>query len=189
MIKYIIMGKSLAKKEEQEDNNKTLVVKERARALTAAEFHRLAEVPPAIEWFGNIRNEKTRRVYRSDVQDFMRFVGIQSPEEFRIVTRAHVIAWRDTLIARKRADASIRRALSALSSLFMYLCNANAVTFNPVTGVERPSEGSNEGRTPALGDAQARALLEAPQGDTVKDKRDRAILATLLYHEIGRAHV
>jgi integrase/recombinase XerD len=158
-----------------------VVVKEGARALTAAEFHRLAEVPPAIEWFGNIRNEKTRRAYRGDVQDFMQFVGIRAPEEFRIVTRAHVIAWRDTLLARKRADASIRRALSALSSLFMYLCNANAVTYNPVTGVERPSEGANEGRTPALGDAQARALLEAPQGDTIKDKRDRAILATLFY--------
>jgi integrase/recombinase XerD len=136
-----------------------------------------------------IHNEKTRRAYQRDVQDFMRFVGIQSPEEFRIVTRAHVIAWRDTLLARKRADASIRRALSALSSLFKYLCNANAVTFNPVTGVERPSEGANEGRTPALGDAQARALLEAPAGDTVKDKRDRAILATLLYHGLRREEV
>jgi integrase/recombinase XerD len=49
-------------------------------------------VPPAIEWFGNIRNEKTRRAYKSDVQDFMRFVGIQNSEEFRIITRAHVIA-------------------------------------------------------------------------------------------------
>jgi integrase/recombinase XerD len=183
------MGKELVKNEGQEDPNTTLVVKESARALTAAEFHRLAEVPPAMEWFGNIRNEKTRRAYKSDVQDFMRFVGIQSPEEFRIVTRAHVIAWRDTLLARKRADASIRRALSALSSLFMYLCNANAVTYNPVTGVERPSEGANEGRTPALGDAQARALLEAPAGDTVKDKRDRAILATLLYHGLRREEV
>jgi hypothetical protein len=105
MIKYIIMGKSGTKTEGQEDHNKTLVVKERARALTAAEFHRLAEVPPAIEWFGNIRNEKTRRAYKRDVQDFMRFVGIRAPEEFRIVTRAHVIAWRDTLLPRKRADA------------------------------------------------------------------------------------
>jgi integrase/recombinase XerD len=92
------MGKSLAKNEGQEDNNKTLVVKERARALTAAEFHRLSEVPPAIEWFGNIRNEKTRRAYRRDVQDFMRFVGIENSEEFWIVTRAHMIAWRDTLL-------------------------------------------------------------------------------------------
>src|SRR5919198_6633802 len=43
----IIMGKRGAKNEGQEDHNKTLVVKE--RALTAAEFHRLAEVPPAID--------------------------------------------------------------------------------------------------------------------------------------------
>jgi integrase/recombinase XerD len=75
------MGKSLAKNEGQGDNNKTLVVKECARVLTAAEFHRLSEVPPAIEWFANIRNEKTRRAYRRDVQDFMRFVGIHAPEE------------------------------------------------------------------------------------------------------------
>jgi hypothetical protein len=73
MIKSIIMGKGMAKNEGQEDNNKTLAVKERARVLTAAEFHRLSEVPPAIEWFGNIRNEKTRRAYKSDVQDFMHF--------------------------------------------------------------------------------------------------------------------
>jgi integrase/recombinase XerD len=111
--------------------------------LTAAEFHRLSEVPPAIEWFGNIRNEKTRRAYKSDVQDFMRFVGIQNSEEFRIITRAHVIAWRDTLLVRKRADTSIRRALSALSSLFIYLCNTNAIDFNPVTGVERATAATN----------------------------------------------
>src|ERR671930_378148 len=122
------MGKELQKSEGREDNNTTLVVKEPARALTAAEFHRLAAVPPAIEWFGNIRNEKTRRAYRSDVQDFMGFVGIQDPEEFRIVTRAHVIAWRDTLLARKRADASIRRASPVLPWLHKYLVIANAET-------------------------------------------------------------
>jgi hypothetical protein len=32
--------------------------------------------------------------------------------------------------------------------------------FFGVTGMERPSEGPNEGKTPALGDIQARALLE-----------------------------
>ena len=44
----------------------------------------------------------------------------------------------------------------------------------------------NEGSTPALGDAQARRLLEAPPPDTLKGVRDRAILATLLYHGIRR---
>ena len=41
---------------------------------------------------------------------------------------------------------------------------------------------SNEGTTPPLSDEQARRLLEAPPEDTLKGIRDRAILATLLYH-------
>jgi hypothetical protein len=54
----------------------------------------LAEVPPELEWFANIDNEKTRRAYQGDVGDFSGFVGIERPGEFRIVTRAHLIAWR-----------------------------------------------------------------------------------------------
>jgi integrase/recombinase XerD len=73
-----------------------------------------------------------------------------------------------------------------LSSLFDYLCERNAVTGNPVDGVKRPMANGNEGSTPALGDAQARKLLEAPPADTLKGVRDRAILATLLYHGIRR---
>ena len=37
-----------------------------------------------------------------------------------------------------------------------------------------------------FGDAQARKLLDAPPADTLKGVRDRAILATLLYHGIRR---
>ena len=39
---------------------------------------------------------------------------------------------------RGLAPATIRRKLSALSSLFDYLCERNAVTGNPVDGVKRP---------------------------------------------------
>ena len=60
------------------------------------------------------------------------------------------------------------------------------MTHNPVKGVKRPSVESYEGKTPALGDHQARALLEAPDGISIKGKRDRAILATLLYHALRR---
>ena len=79
------------------------------------------------------------------------------------------------------SPASIRRKLSALSSLFDYLCERNAVDGNPVDSVKRPMANSNEGSTPALGDAQAQRLLVAPGVDTLKGVRDRAILATLLY--------
>ena len=78
-----------------------------ARLLTAAEFQKLADVPPEVEWFANLANAHTRRAYENAVKDFMRFAGIFRPEEFRTVTRAHLIAWRDELRrarARRRDD-------------------------------------------------------------------------------------
>lgn len=156
------------------------------RALTAAEFQGLASVPPEAEWFANIDNPKTRRAYRIDIHEFMNFLGIGQPPEFRRVTRAHVLAWRKDLERRSLSRASIRRKLAALSSLFEHLCDANAVTHNPVKGVKRPKVESYEGRTPALGDHQARALLNAPNADALKGKRDRAILSVFLYHGLRR---
>jgi site-specific recombinase XerD len=154
--------------------------------LSPSQFQALAEVPPEIEWLANITNQKTRRAYQVDVAEFSRFAGLQNPAELRTITRAHVIAWRKDMESRQLADSSIRRKLSALSSLFDYLCERNAVAGNPVDGVKRPQSQSGEGSTPALGDREARALLDAPAEDTLKGIRDRAILATLLYHGIRR---
>jgi integrase/recombinase XerD len=131
-------------------------------------------------------NKATRRAYENALKDFMNFTGIQNPEEFRIVTRAHIIAWRDDLLSRSLSSMSIRHRLAALSSLFEYLCEKNTVTHNPVKGVKRPAVESYEGKTPAIGDHQARELLDAPDGSSLKGKRDRAILATLLYHALRR---
>ncbi|MCH7753641.1 site-specific integrase, partial [candidate division KSB1 bacterium] len=143
--------------------------------LSRAEFQKLAEVPPEAEWFANLDNEKTRRAYKLDLQDFMSFVGLQRVEEFRLVTRAHIIAWRKSLESKKLSGATIRRKLAALSSLFEYLCEHNAVPTNPVKGVKRPKVETYEGKTPALGDHQARQLLDAPDATKLKGKRDRAL--------------
>src|SRR6202167_2907232 len=116
----------------------------------------------------------------------MRSPGIFRPEEFRTVTRAPLIARRDELRGRGLGGATIRHRLAALASLCEYLCDQNAVTHNPVKGVERPKTESGEGQTPALGDHQARKLLDAPDKDTIKSKRDRAILSTLLFHALRR---
>jgi site-specific recombinase XerD len=116
----------------------------------------------------------------------MRFAGVGRPEEFRIVTRAHIIAWRDDLTRRALSGGTIRRRLASLASLFDYLCDKNAVAHNPANGVERPKTESGEGKTPALADHQARKLLDAPQDDSLRSKRDRAILSTLLFHALRR---
>lgn len=95
-------------------------------------------MPPEADWFANLENRRTQRAYRLDIQDFMAFVGIQAPEEFRVVTRGHVVKWRKT--------PTIRWKLAALSSVFNHLCDSNAVTHNPVKGVPQPKEGANEGK-------------------------------------------
>src|SRR6201999_1482483 len=108
------------------------------RLLTAAEFHRLADVPPEVEWFANISNRHSRRAYERAVKDFMIFTGINQPEEFRTVTGAHISCWRDELAARGRGGASIRDRLASRGSLCEYLCERNAVPHSPVKGVQRP---------------------------------------------------
>jgi integrase/recombinase XerD len=168
------------------DSKNTLPTVSPNRLLTAADFLRLSEVPPEVEWFANLTNKATRRAYENAIRDFMAFTGIVQAAEFRTVTRAHVIAWRDDLVQRDRGGSTIRHRLSALASLFDYLCEKNAVTHNPVKGVKRPKNDSTEGRTPALGDHQARKLLDAPDGDSLRTLRDKAILATLLYHALRR---
>lgn len=160
-----------------------------SRVLTAAEFQHLAEVPPEVEWFANIENPNTRRAYKNDVRGFMDFAGIRQLQEFRQVKRSHLIAWRKNLETSKLEPVTIRRKLSAVASLFNHLCESNAVQFNPASGVKRPNQGANEGKSPALGDAQAKALLDAPSDSTFKGVRDRAILSTLLFHGLRRAEL
>src|SRR5438093_8848021 len=185
LIKGIIGGRILAT-EGRWRMHDVEVIRGKGRALTAAEFYKLAEVPPEIEWFANLRNPNTRKAYENDLREFRGFVGIERPEEFRTVTRAHVIAWRKDLERRACAPTTIQRKLAALSSLFAYLAEHNAVLHNPVDGVKRPRSNRQQGPPPALSDEQARALLNAPQGESLKAKRDRAILSTLAYHGMRR---
>ncbi len=56
--------------------------------LSDAQFHELAEVPAAMTWLANIDNPNTKRAYKSDVEAFIAFCGIENPSELPQVTRA-----------------------------------------------------------------------------------------------------
>lgn len=158
------------------------------RRLSSNQFAQLRDIPPEVEWFANLDNSKTRRAYKIDLNDFMSFVGLSQVEDLRSITRAHVLAWRAELEHRSLAKSTIRRKLAALSSLFGYLSDVNAVPNNPVDGVKRPKVDTYEGKTPTISDIQARELLMAPgQGpERLKVLRDKAILSTLLFHALRR---
>ena len=143
-------------------------------------------MPPEAERYANVDNPNTKRAYRNDLGEFMAFIGVSAPDDLRLITRAHVLAWRKDLERRDLAASSVRRKLAALSSVFEHLLQVNAVAHNPVKGVKRPKVRSYVGKTPALGDAQARHLLKLPAGDGLKARRDRALLSLLLYHGLRR---
>ena len=113
--------------------------------LDGAAFQQLAEIPAEVEWFANLRNPNTRKAYQADLRDFTAYTGIQQPEDFRRITRAHVIAWRDHLVSRELGASTIRRKLAALSSLYAYLCDRNAVESNPVAGVSQAHQRHDRG--------------------------------------------
>ena len=157
------------------------------RLLTAAEFHRLADVPPEVEWFANLTNRHTRRAYENAIADFMRFTGIARPEEFRTVTRAHVIAWRD--------DAGAARAWRqhdpppARGARLAVRISLRARTPSPTT---RSKASSGRRRKAAKARRRRSAIIRrasccrARRPTRIKSKRDRAILSTLLFHALRR---
>ena len=103
------------------------LVATRERRLTRSEFRRLEDLPSAVECFAKIKNPNTRRPTATTFCD---------------VIRAQILTWRKDLEVRTLSPASIRRRLAAaVSRLYKYLCEPNAVLDNPVDGVNRPNEG------------------------------------------------
>ena len=150
----------------------------------------LAAVPEETVWLAKLKSRRTRAAYRRDVQDFMGFVGIRSPEELRRVDHRAVIAWESRMREVQQLQPStIRRRLAALSSLFGHLVRHGVVPVNPVRDVDRPRVSRRQGKTLAFSRSQARHLLDAPSPHTVLGLRDRAILAVGLQVGLRRAEI
>lgn len=148
--------------------------------------NRLAAMPPREAWFAGIESGHNRRGYLRDVGEFMDHAGLREPEELREAAPEQVEDWREALLARPLRPATVRRKLSALSSLFDDLLARGAVEANPVRGVGRPVDEEGRHAAPVLTGEQARRLLDAPPGGTIKGLRDRAILAVMLCQGLTR---
>lgn len=150
----------------------------------------LAEIPDEEIWLAKQKSARTRRAYRLDVRHFMATIGITSTEGLRQADHRAVIAWERMMREIDHAAPStIRRRLSALSSLFKHLVRHSCATKNPVREVDRPVINRDEGSTAAFSKAQARKLLDTPPADTIDGMRDRAILSVGLQVGLRRAEI
>ncbi len=150
----------------------------------------LAAIPEEEVWLASQKSARTRRAYQLDVAHFMRTLGITTPEQLRLIDHRAVIAWERIMREQERAASStVRRRLSALSSLFKHLVRHGAANRNPVVDVARPAINREEGSTVAFSKAEARRLLDAPLPDTLAGLRDRAILSVGLQVGLRRAEI
>jgi integrase/recombinase XerD len=149
-------------------------------------------------WLAKSTSLDTRSNYKRDVQQFLSFASVPSdrPEALADIGPTQVAAWRDSLKQAGRENASIRRKMTALRSLFSYLQTYGAIGQNPAHGdfVDAPAV-ARDGKTVALSPQDCRRLLDAPPTKIAKSRddemfeelalpigvRDRALFAVLAY--------
>jgi integrase/recombinase XerD len=159
-------------------------------ALQRLSVDQLASIPEEQVWLASRKSARTRRAYHNDVAHFMRTFGIESPDELREIDHRAVMAWERLMREEQGSQAStVRRRLAALSSLFAHLVKFGVVEVNPARDVERPAINRREGMTLAFSQTQARKILDAPDPNTLRGVRDRAILAVGLQVGFRRAEI
>ena len=124
---------------------------------------------------------ETRRVYRVILTQFFSFVE-KHPSN---VKQSDVIRYKHELEKQKKAPSSIRQHLAAVSGYYSFCISRNLVIFNPTKGVSRPLVDPYSGSN-WLSPAQAKLFVTQPDCETIKGKRDYAILLTFLLTGLRR---
>lgn len=156
-----------------------LAVVTEGRPLPAvALVERLRLIPEEQVWLDGLKAANTQRAYRQDVAHFLASLDIRSQKQLYRADHKAVTYWEKQMREVEGLEPStIRRRLSALSSLFAHLVDHDVVTVNPVREIKRPAIDRIEGKTLAFSKKEARKILDAPSPDTVLGTRDQAILS------------
>jgi len=134
------------------------------------------------------RNERTRRAYARDLEDFRAFIGADKVDNAVHHLLAHgaghgnatALRYRNHLTDRGLAPATVGRRLASLRSITKLARTLGLVSWaieikGPRNQVLRDTTG------PGL--AGVRGMLAATTGDSPKARRDRALLRIL--HDLG----
>uniref|UniRef100_A0A8J4M6B6 Integrase n=1 Tax=Acidicaldus sp. TaxID=1872105 RepID=A0A8J4M6B6_9PROT len=133
-----------------------------------------------IEFFtATIRNPNTRRAYARACSRFFGWCGMRGLTLEKI-RPFDVATWVEQL-QRDSAAPSVKQALAAVRMLFDWLVTGQVIAANPAAAVRGPTHVVKTGKTPVLDGAEWRRLVDAIPTATVRDLRDRALIATLTY--------
>ena len=119
-------------------------------------------------------SEHTVKNYRIDLRDFFEFLKEKSLSQ---VDYLDIRRYLSVLKEHQYQKSSVSRKLACLRSFFKFLTRENVLKINPAASVQSPKK---EKRLPKyLELSEVVHLLEAPNGKSWQEKRDKAILETL----------
>jgi site-specific recombinase XerD len=133
-----------------------------------------------VEFFtANIRNPHTRRAYARACSQFFAWC------DDRGLTLATIRPFdvASYIEARQATHSApdVKQQLAAVRMLFDWLITGQIVPVNPASAVRGPKHVVKTGVTPVLDGKEWRKLIDTIPTDTVRDRRDRALIATLTY--------
>src|SRR5271166_652603 len=133
-----------------------------------------------VEFFAaNIRNPNTRRAYARACGTFFAWCEDRGLT-LTTIRPIDVAVWVEQL-QEKHGAPGVKQQLAAVRMLFDWLITGQVVPTNPAAAVRGPKYVVTTGKTPVLDGAEWRKLIDSIPTETVRDLRDRALIATLSY--------
>jgi site-specific recombinase XerD len=133
-----------------------------------------------IDFFtANIRNPNTRRAYARACNQF--FLWCETRGHTIGTIRPFDVATYIEARQQTHSAPDVKQQLAAIRMLFDWLVTGQIVPVNPASAVRGPKHVVKTGKTPVLDPAEWRKLIDSIPTSTVRDLRDRALIATLTY--------
>lgn len=133
-----------------------------------------------VDFFtANIRNPNTRRAYARACQTFFAWCDERGLSLTTI--RPYDVSLYIESRQQTHSAPDVKQQLAAVRMLFNWLITGQIVPANPAAAVRGPKHVVKTGKTPVLNGTEWRKLIDAIPTETVRDLRDRALIATLTY--------
>ena len=131
-----------------------------------------------FEFFvATIRNPNTREAYARAARDFFQWCqvrGLSLREIEPIVVAAYIEE-------HPGAPATVKQHLAAIRMLFDYFVSKQVLPSNPASVVRGPKHVVKKGKTPVIAAEDVKTLLDSLAGERLSERRDRALIATMLF--------
>jgi site-specific recombinase XerD len=133
-----------------------------------------------VEFFtANIRNPNTRRAYARACTNF--FAWCEERGLTLTTIRPHDVATYIETRQLTHSAPDVKQQLAAVRMLFDWLITGQIAPVNPAAAVRGPKHVVKTGKTAVLDAKEWRKLIDSIPTETLRDRRDRALISTLTY--------